>query len=179
MEVTNSEPKTWDEVLKENARREEIFSENHTMVKDILDSLDQWRVQRSLDRMRGVKRDDQQDYVERLMSLALTLDDILNRGDKMGICAGYIVRQFFNTQTECHSNLHKLRTWLKELESSSDYPVIKEEKSEKEKTLKWLDELDNSLTSEYLVRRHTLETLAIEASKYQEPIEMRVHVSTH
>lgn len=179
MEMRNSETKTWDEVFKENDRMEKEFYNTHVMLVDLIRIIDRWVHQKELDEIWGIKRDGQQDYVERFTTLGLTLHDILTRGNEMGICAGHIVRRFFDTQTECHSNLHKLWAWLKELESSSDYPVIKEEESEKEKTLKWLDELDNSLTNEYLVRRTTLETLPIEAIKYQEPIEMRVHVSAH
>ena len=178
MEVTNSETKTSDEVFKENDKMQKVFPNNHVMLVDLVRIIDRWVHRKELNERQGMK-DNQQDYVERFTTLGLTLHDILTRGNEMGICVGHIVRRFFDTQTECHSNLHKLWAWLKELESSSDYPVIKEEESEKEKTLKWLEELDNSLTSEYLVRRTTLETLPIEVSKYQEPIEMRVHVSAH
>ena len=177
--MRNSETKTWDEVFKENERMDQIFSENHNMVEDIISLIDRWVHRKTLDEIRGVNKDTQYDYAQCLQGLKCTLHDILTRGNKMGIGARFMVRKFFDTQTECHSDLHKLWTWLKELESSSDYPIIKEEENEKEKTLKWIDELDSSLTNEYLVRRITRERLALEASKHQEPIEMRVHISAH
>ena len=157
----------------------DLLPDNRTMVEDSSRLISEWNHRRELDEIWGVKRDRQLDYARSLLCLQGTLNDILTVGNSLDICARYIARTLFNILEECHSGLYKLWTWLKELESSPDYPLIKEDESEKEKTLKWIDELDNSLTNEYLLRRTTLETFPIEASKYQDPVEMRVHVSAH
>lgn len=168
------EIKLWDEVQKENE-----FPNDDKILEDITRIISQWERRRVLDERWGTKRDSQLDYAQSLKCLEGTLHEIMNRGNGMGICAGRLVRKFFYTEGECHSNLRKLWMWLKELESSSEYPLIKEEESEKEKTLKWIDELDASLINEYLLRRTTRQSLVIEASIDPEPIEMRVHVSAH
>ena len=171
--------KIWDEVCKVN-----VFLHLNKILEDIIRIINQWEQRRVLEEMWGDSRDSQLDYAQSLNSLAGTLHEIRGRGKGMSIEAGRTCRKFFSIdgkylERECHTKLGKLWMWLKKLESSSEYPLIKQEEGEKEKTLKWIDELDASLINEYLLRRTTRQSLVVEMGAYQEPIEMRVHISAH